>query len=788
MPARTRPARRKPPPSEARTGILVAGMHRSGTSALARVLTIAGCDLPGTLVEAKPDNATGFWESQPVVDLNDEMLSSTGSYWDDWRPFERDWFESSAAGPFRDRALEVLRQEYGESRLFVLKDPRICRLLPFWTDVLSKFDARVCVVSPIRSPLDVAASLETRNGIDPFVAYLIWLRHVLAAEADSRGLPRTYVRYDRLLADAPASIDRICRDLGLSLPRRGGASTETDIDAFLSPGLRHHHSGDDRLLSDASVSEWIKRSFQILDRWTRGQADDEHTRELDCIRTAFDAATPAFGQALQADQRAARECRTLARELLTVSERLEATRQAVAERDRRLDDQNERLTRSWEKLQAAQRTLTERNRKLTDAGKQLTAARRTLTERDRKLTATGRQLAAARHTLTERDQKLIDTWEKLKATRRTLTERNQKLTDTWQKLQATRHTLTERDRKLTATGRQLAATRHTLTERDRKLTATGKQLAAARHTLTERDRKLTATGKQLAAARHTLTERDQKLTDTWEKLKATRHTLTERNQKLTDTWQKFQAARHTLTERDRQLAAARRTVAGRDARIAELDADLDAARRGHLLVLARRGRRSGFDPLEVVVRPAAEWLAEVRERSPGPALELRRNGRVLARAGVPGAADDTLRIPVPPARRGVGEALYSVHDAATGIALAALTAPAAWRARRVQGAVENRPQPEIRGWLLDPDRPGRRRVAVELDGRLCDVIVAGDRRNDIARWLGTDGRHGFLWRIPAAAADGTWVNVFDADTGRPLRGSPLRVEGGKVAASGTDAA
>ena len=313
-------------------------------------------------------------------------------------------------------------------------------------------------------------------------------------------------------------------------------------------------------------------------------------------------------------------------------------------------------------------------------------------------------------------------------------------------------------------------------------------LEAARHALTEHNQKLTESWEKVQAARRDATERNQKLTDTWQKLHATRGTLTERNQKLTDTWQKLQAARHTLTERDRQLAAARRTVAGRDARIAELDADLDAARRGHLLVLARRGRRSGFDPLEVVVRPAAEWLAEVRERSPGPALELRRNGRVLARAGVPGAADDTLRIPVPPARRGVGEALYSVHDAATGIALAALTAPAAWRARRVQGAVENRPQPEIRGWLLDPDRPGRRRVAVELDGRLCDVIVAGDRRNDIARWLGTDGRHGFLWRIPAAAADGTWVNVFDADTGRPLRGSPLRVEGGKVAASGTDAA
>ena len=84
---------------------------------------------------------------------------------------------------------------------------------------------RPCVVSPIRSPLDVAASLEGRNKIDSFVAYLIWLRHVLDAEADSRGLPRAYMRYDQLLSDAPDSLDRICRDLGLSLPQRVAPST-----------------------------------------------------------------------------------------------------------------------------------------------------------------------------------------------------------------------------------------------------------------------------------------------------------------------------------------------------------------------------------------------------------------------------------------------------------------------------------------------------------------------------------------------------------------------------------
>ena len=620
---------------DGRIGILVAGMHRSGTSALTRVLTLAGCGLPKTLVEAKPDNVAGFWESPRVVALNDDILASAGSCWDDWRPFDRAWHESPAAGPLRERALEVLRAEYGESRLFVLKDPRICRLLPFWTDALSRFDARPCVVSPIRSPLDVAASLAARNGIDPFVAYLIWLRHVLDAEADSRGLPRAHVRYDDLLADAPAALGRIGRDLGLSLPGRDGPAAAADIDAFLSADLRHHHSGDDGLLADAGISAWVRDSFRILAQWTRGETHRADGRELDRIRAAFDAAEPAFGRALAAGQEAGRECRVLARELINVSDTLETTRAAFRERDRRLDEQNERLAENWKKLEAA---------------------------------------------------------------RHSLTERNQRLTTTWQQLEATRRTLAERERQLAATSKELAAT-------------------------------------------------------------------------------------------SEELEAARETAAGQSARIAELAADLDAARRGHLMALARHGPRRGFDALEVLVRPTPRWLAAARERGPGPALELRRNGRVLARPALPDGAGDTLRIPVALARRGAAEALYSVHDAATGAVLAALAAPSLWHARGVEGAVETRPRPEIRGWLLDPAHPERRRrVAIEMDGRLCDVVAAGQPRGDIARWKGTDGCHGFAWPVPAPAAEAARVDVFDAATGRPLRGSPVRVAGGQATAAGTDEA
>ena len=71
-------------PSTEKVALLVLGMHRSGTSALARVLSLAGAKLPQNLVAAGEGNETGHWEPVRIALLNDEIMKSLDHSWLDW--------------------------------------------------------------------------------------------------------------------------------------------------------------------------------------------------------------------------------------------------------------------------------------------------------------------------------------------------------------------------------------------------------------------------------------------------------------------------------------------------------------------------------------------------------------------------------------------------------------------------------------------------------------------------------------------------------------------------------
>ena len=220
--------------------------------------------------------------------------------------------------------------------MFVLKDPRICRLLPFWIDSLGEFGAEPFIVTPVRNPLDVAMSIEVRNGIDRSIGLLLWLRHHLDGEVTTRHLRRVYVRYERLISEPHAIADEMCSGLGIVWPRRS-TDSNIEIDDFLSSGLRHHRTGDDAFLGNPRLSRWIRDSFEIFDRWASGGHSDADQTTLEGIRSSFNAATPAFGRTLAVGVKKSHEADIL-RERLANEERraeqltteLNSTREEIA--------------------------------------------------------------------------------------------------------------------------------------------------------------------------------------------------------------------------------------------------------------------------------------------------------------------------------------------------------------------------------------------------------------------------------------------------------------------------
>src|SRR6266536_309453 len=161
-----------------RKAVLVLGMHRSGTSAVTRVLNLLGLDLPTRLLPPKPDNRLGFWESMELQQLHDEALASCGSWWGDWRSIPQEWFGSDDCRRFGDRVTKILERDFANSNVFVIKDPRICRIVPLWLQALARLDIEPLAVIVVRDPGEVAASLALRNEFDTSTSKLVWLRHM----------------------------------------------------------------------------------------------------------------------------------------------------------------------------------------------------------------------------------------------------------------------------------------------------------------------------------------------------------------------------------------------------------------------------------------------------------------------------------------------------------------------------------------------------------------------------------------------------------------------------------
>ena len=236
-------------------GVVVLGMHRSGTSAVSRVLNLLGADVgPEDDLLTEYDNPAGHWESRTLTACNDRILAAFGRSWDFPPRLRTGWEQTPRAA----RLLPELTEAFG--RVFsgdpwVWKDPRTCLTLPLWRRVHGA-EARVVLV--FRQPAAVVASVTRRDGIPALYAIGLWHRYVRASLDAARGLPVVCVHFEDLMSDPAAVVASLATDLG----RLGVALGDATDEAAAS--LR------DELVHEVPTSALVRRTTSSVVDMLRG--------------------------------------------------------------------------------------------------------------------------------------------------------------------------------------------------------------------------------------------------------------------------------------------------------------------------------------------------------------------------------------------------------------------------------------------------------------------------------------------------------------------------------------
>jgi len=274
-----------------RTCIIVCGMHRTGTSAVARVVSLLGADVPKELVLPDANNVRGYWEPSAVVRVHNQLLNALGTSSADPLPLPRDWLELACTQQAKAKLVNIIEAEFTESRLFVVKDPRITKVLPLWLKLLDELHVGTGVVIPFRHPLEVAASLKKRDNMSFATSLLLYVDSYLNAEISSRGRPRCFVSYDRLLSDWRHLQHKLTDIIGERLPEEG-ADHSFEIETYLSPALRHHQHTRDDLMRLTDAPPIVGELYDLLNKAALGGDSTRLQNSFDRLRQlADDAAT-----------------------------------------------------------------------------------------------------------------------------------------------------------------------------------------------------------------------------------------------------------------------------------------------------------------------------------------------------------------------------------------------------------------------------------------------------------------------------------------------------------------
>ena len=156
--------------------LIIAGMHRSGTSLTASALQSAGVNIGSRLVGANEGNIKGYFEDADFVQLHENILHSQGISKEGWT-LQRN---IQVQEQYIEIVKAILRRKCNLNQVWGWKDPRTTLFLKFWQEQLPE----ACFLLIYRSPWEVIDSLY-RRGLksdeifyeNPNFALQVWMNY-----------------------------------------------------------------------------------------------------------------------------------------------------------------------------------------------------------------------------------------------------------------------------------------------------------------------------------------------------------------------------------------------------------------------------------------------------------------------------------------------------------------------------------------------------------------------------------------------------------------------------------
>ena len=223
--------------SQKRKCVLIIGMHRSGTSAMSAILQILGL-YNKVGIKTAPDNPKGFYEWDRGVEINDKILRSMNSAWDDEKCFHTKRCHKKT-NKFKNELLRAIEEDFSGQRCFTIKDPRISVFLPLYIEILESLNVEPLLLIMERPDDEICLSLSKRNGFSREKSLALCKKYKTSIHKDIARYKHIIIQFNDLVSN-PVDTTGMIIDR-LNLPFTIDSATEKKILDFIDPELKHHN-------------------------------------------------------------------------------------------------------------------------------------------------------------------------------------------------------------------------------------------------------------------------------------------------------------------------------------------------------------------------------------------------------------------------------------------------------------------------------------------------------------------------------------------------------------------